>query len=490
MSWVETIKIVDCESPSTLLAGATITDGYSIYYSDANGQFIAIVDDAYTAYGVQISKGSYTSLTYVLTIQNAGTIQTVCLHKAPPPPPTCFTGDTLVTLADGMEQPISLVRKGDFILGRSGQPNRVIGIERPLLGDRRLYALNGSAPFVTAEHPFLTEAGWKAIDPAATAAENPRLVVERLAVKDVLLKLQGCAVPVGSSGSEESLEPILEAMLLVRLEARRADPGTQLYNLLLDGDHAYFANGFLVHNKTTGPSCFIVSAATGSPQSEEISQLRTLRDRVAGASRLGAQLIDAIYDEYVQFSPGIAVELEGDEMVRQTVLWIVVRPLLAWYALAGKLAFEHGDQDAIRQAAQNVRDACPAGASSFAAVLEALRAGAPLPEGTPQAVHGLAPKVRAATGHPRAAWAILDPLTRLWRSASDPVDLIDQVSQWLATAPVDSLKPPSTPGELDAEVGALAEFFCFKPNARRQLGERLTAAWPKAAETLKRHGFA
>ena len=28
-----------------------------------------------------------------------------------------------------------------------------------------------------------------------------------------------------------------------------ADPATPLYNLVLDGDHAYFANDLLVHNK-------------------------------------------------------------------------------------------------------------------------------------------------------------------------------------------------------------------------------------------------
>ena len=44
--------------------------------------------------------------------------------------------------------------------------------------------------------------------------------------------------------------------------------------------------------------CFIVSAVTGSPRSAEVTGLRALRDRVASASSLGSQLIDAIYSDY------------------------------------------------------------------------------------------------------------------------------------------------------------------------------------------------
>ena len=41
----------------------------------------------------------------------------------------------------------------------------------------------------------------------------------------------------------------LEPVILQSLIGVPADPSTRLYNLLLDGDHAYFANDFLVHNR-------------------------------------------------------------------------------------------------------------------------------------------------------------------------------------------------------------------------------------------------
>jgi hypothetical protein len=168
---------------------------------------------------------------------------------------SCFVAGTRIAMADGTSRAIERVAVGDFVLGAEGRINRVIEVERPLLGSRLLYALNDSDFFVTAEHPFMTEAGWKAIDPAATAVENPALRVGRLNVGDRLLVLAAVsmplAVPVGGRGawSDEFYEVELDSTRLVSLVGRPGHPRTLLYNLLLDGDHVYFANEMLVHNK-------------------------------------------------------------------------------------------------------------------------------------------------------------------------------------------------------------------------------------------------
>ena len=499
MPWTVTLEIVDCTSTSTKLAGARIFDGSNVGFTDANGLLIYIADDSFVAVFVQISftaatataPNGYITKTYSITVQNAGTIQQVCLNPAPPSTPTgsCFTGDTQITLADGTEKPIALVRVGDLVLGRSGRPNRVTAIEQPRLGDRKLYALNAGVPFVTAEHPFMTEAGWKAIDPAATLAENPHLVVDRLAVADVMIRLKGCAAAAGSHGSGDSVKVILESIPLAHLDVHDAGPETQLYNLLLDGDHAYFADGFVVHNKNGG--CFIVSATTGSSQSEEVNNLRALRDRVSGASRLGGQLIDVIYREYYQFSPNIAAELQQDGIARVLVLSAIVRPLLAWYSLAGTLALEQSNEQAVRQATGAVSSACPTylGGASIVSLLEAIRAGEALPPNSHPLLLEFASRMQGAAPLPFAAWAILDPLIRVWRSATDHLDVVDEVAQWLATAPLEALAPPSDPELLELELGVLASFFDFRPAARRQLAARLSAAWPAEVGALNRAGF-
>lgn len=160
----------------------------------------------------------------------------------------CFVAGTRVSMADGTSRPIELVALGDRVLGRDGV-NRVLDIVRPILGERPLYAVNGSAPFVTAGHPFLTAAGWKAIDP--TAAEVPGLAAGRLTVGDRLLALAGVAVPaiVGGDGVENPEEVRVEAVPLHNLTMHAADSATPLFNLRVDGDHTYVANDWLVHNK-------------------------------------------------------------------------------------------------------------------------------------------------------------------------------------------------------------------------------------------------
>ncbi len=239
--------------------------------------------------------------------------------------------------------------------------------------------------------------------------------------------------------------------------------------------------------QTAKPICFIVTATTGSPESVEVNRLRQLRDRVSAASGFGAQLIDVIYGEYAQFSPGIASELEQDETSREAVLQLVVRPLLAWYALAGTLALEQADRKATSQAVQDVLDACPRYMGRpIVTMLEALRSGDELPDNAPPLVLDLVPRVAHL---PFASWAILDPLIRAWRSTTDNLDVIEEVAQWLGSAPLESLSPSSDPKQLDGELGVLADFLNFKPTVRLQLGERLLAAWPDAAVALEHAGF-
>jgi hypothetical protein len=166
----------------------------------------------------------------------------------------CFVAGTRISMADGTSKPIELVEVGDRVLGRDGRVNRVLDLARPFLGNRPLFALNGNSPFVTAGHPFLTTAGWKAVDPAAAAKDVPGLPVGRLAVGDRLLALVPAAVPVlvGGPNIEDGAEVRPALVRLERLDGRTTDPATPLFNLRVDGDHTYFANDLLVHNKEGG----------------------------------------------------------------------------------------------------------------------------------------------------------------------------------------------------------------------------------------------
>ena len=151
---------------------------------------------------------------------------------------SCFIAGTMVTLADGNERAIELIKAGDLVLGMDGQYNTVTGVEVPPIGDRELYAFNGGNYFVTREHPFMLDTGqWASINPDATEEEQPGFGDKYGAVKS----LQVGDTIVLKNGGKMTLETI---------ESRgRYTKTMPVYNLLLDGNHTYYADGFLVHNK-------------------------------------------------------------------------------------------------------------------------------------------------------------------------------------------------------------------------------------------------
>lgn len=164
---------------------------------------------------------------------------------APPPKPkksgsgsnfqnndrSCFTGDTLVCMASGPDKQIADVLEGDIVLGMGGEENTVTGIEIPIVGERDIFSFNDGKPFVTIEHPFMTSEGWKSLSPLKTKQETNDVETKLLMVGDYL---EGLGSPL---------------VKLEAIEKHQFDPETPVYNLLLAGNHTYFANGYLVHNK-------------------------------------------------------------------------------------------------------------------------------------------------------------------------------------------------------------------------------------------------
>lgn len=140
----------------------------------------------------------------------------------------CFTGETMVLMADGSSKRIDAVKIGDKVKGQAGTNTIQKVLVREV--DYPLYAINGGTPFITAEHPVWTPEGWKSIDPEKTFKETvDHMVTKKLAVGDVMLMADGSKVAITA------------------LVAGQAGKHT-VYNINLDGDHTYYANGILVHN--------------------------------------------------------------------------------------------------------------------------------------------------------------------------------------------------------------------------------------------------
>jgi len=155
-------------------------------------------------------------------------------------------------MADGTSRPVAEIAEGDFVLGDDGRVNRVLGIDRLTLDNRLLYGFNGSQPFVTASHPFMTEDGWKAIDPTHSYTDHGVPAVGRLEIGNRLVLLSEVRIAAAIGGPalpETSLDIQTESHALTALGSVSAPASTALFNLRLDGNHTYFANDLLVHNK-------------------------------------------------------------------------------------------------------------------------------------------------------------------------------------------------------------------------------------------------
>lgn len=138
---------------------------------------------------------------------------------------TCFTPNTLITMADGTEKNISSVKVGEKVKSEIGE-STILDIQIHE-GNHEVYSINKSKPFVTEEHPFKTIDGWKAIDPFMTF-EKHQILSNVLNLQDIVYKIDG----------KEVINSIEKGKITYK----------KVYNLSLDNEHVYYANGYLVHN--------------------------------------------------------------------------------------------------------------------------------------------------------------------------------------------------------------------------------------------------
>ena len=137
----------------------------------------------------------------------------------------CFTPNTLVTMADGTEKTISSIKKGEKVKSEKGE-STVLDIQIHE-GNFNVYSFNGGKPFVTEEHPFKTIDGWRAINPFTTF-EKHQIASDVLNIDDIIYKIDG----------KEIIKTIEKGKITYK----------KVYNLVLDNEHVYYANGYLVHN--------------------------------------------------------------------------------------------------------------------------------------------------------------------------------------------------------------------------------------------------
>jgi len=150
---------------------------------------------------------------------------------------SCFIAGTMVTMADGSKKKIEHVLVGEKVLGLDNKVNTVLDYNRPPTAGRSLYSINDGKAFITHEHPLYTLKGWKSINPLATFEElKPTEDLYPELLETTILEVGDEIVSIDGLVKVESIKE------------HEAEFFTQLYNFLLDGDHTYFADEYLVHN--------------------------------------------------------------------------------------------------------------------------------------------------------------------------------------------------------------------------------------------------
>jgi len=158
-------------------------------------------------------------------------------------PPSCFVSGTSILMADGCEKAIESLKVGDKILtyniaSNSIEVGRVEKVNSPVHNKMvQLTFTDGRINTNTFDHPyFVKDKGWASYDPSATR-RNYSLDVQQLAVGDVVFAY---------NLNDKSIEEIKLT------EAKEISKTVKTYNLeKVDKNHNFFANGILVHNKSS-----------------------------------------------------------------------------------------------------------------------------------------------------------------------------------------------------------------------------------------------
>ena len=145
---------------------------------------------------------------------------------------TCFVKGTKIIMDGHTKKNIEDVVVGDKVHRHDGGTNEVLKLQNSgTTGGRKLGSINGGDYFFTEDHPLKTPDGWKAINAKMASQKYHIGAIGELRVGDTI---------IGHNGNDTIIETI---------GTKEVPNDTKIYNFELDGDHEYFANGFLVHNK-------------------------------------------------------------------------------------------------------------------------------------------------------------------------------------------------------------------------------------------------
>jgi len=149
-------------------------------------------------------------------------------------------------MADGSFAAIEDVRIGDLVRGRYGEVNEVLALDRPRLGHRPLYFVNGEH-WTTGEHPHWTEEGPSAVDPRELKSDwgyyHPVVTSSGRSEEWLNVGLARTVGPLRIGARAVHGDGVKEIRSIAVCIGR---PSLQLYNLVLGGSHTMRVDGYVV----------------------------------------------------------------------------------------------------------------------------------------------------------------------------------------------------------------------------------------------------
>lgn len=216
-------------------------------YGSYSGSFLSSPFPGANKYYL-ISEGFFT--TYIVKILNNGSVDSIQTYSLVCPTiinnTCCFVKGTKITMSDYTIKNIEDVKIGDFVITyneetKEQEPGKVINTVKPLRTDIVEYKLSNDVIIKsTSCHPYwVVNKGWSSFNPLLTK-ELYEFDVEKIEENDIFITIDN---------KEVIVDKITE---LITKEVTT-------YNLRILGNHTYYANGVLVHNKDeiTLSTCYL-----------------------------------------------------------------------------------------------------------------------------------------------------------------------------------------------------------------------------------------
>lgn len=157
----------------------------------------------------------------------------------------CLTEETLISTPTGSKA-ITVLKSGDYVLGKNGRPSRVIGVNKvyPPCCNTYLFGFKNSGvaskPFFTNGHTFLHPSGNILVqNKSILEVSHPQMKTE---FKVMEMPLQNIDILSFDNGN-------LKPTVVTELICGNVKEEQELYYLAVEGDGTYIANGFVCYHE-------------------------------------------------------------------------------------------------------------------------------------------------------------------------------------------------------------------------------------------------